>query len=122
MSALSRFVPLLGAATLVCAGILQISAWKERQLDCCRSPPRRRPGADAAGAWRHGLRLGLRCFTCCAPLTAALLVTGVMDLVAMAAATAAISLERLAPRGVRFARLSGFLLIGAGVALLSRAG
>jgi predicted metal-binding membrane protein len=119
MSTLSRLVPLLSAAILVCAGLLQLSAWKERQLHCCRSE--RRPVTGAAETWRYGLRLGLRCVACCAPLTAALLVLGVMDIAAMTAATAAISLERLAPRGARFARLSGILLIGAGLALLLRA-
>jgi predicted metal-binding membrane protein len=67
------------------------------------------------------LALGLRCCACCAPLTAALLVVGVMDLGAMAAATAAISLERLAPRGPALARISGVLLGLAGFAALIRA-
>ena len=97
---------------------------------CCSSAHGRRdssiaagPGGDVAAttpaaAWRHGLALGLRCCACCAPLTAALLVAGVMDLRAMAAATVAISLERLAPRGRAFARLCGVLLLGAGLTIL----
>jgi len=117
VNALARAVPALAGAALCIAGILQLSTWKARQLDCCRS---RRPGPSTtpAAAWRHGLALGLRCCACCAPLTAALLVAGVMDLGAMAAATAAISLERLAPRGRTFARLSGALLLGAGLTIL----
>lgn len=117
---IARLLPVLAATTLVFAGALQLGAWKKRQLDCCSSLGRPRRIADAAAAWRHGMALGLRCVACCAPLTAALLVAGVMDLGAMAAATAAITLERLAPRGWRFARLSGVLLMGAGALALLR--
>jgi len=115
VATLSRMVPALAAAALMGAGFLQLSAWKQRQLDCCGSLGRRQRIAGAADAWRHGAALGLRCCACCAPLTAALLVVGVMDLGAMAAATAAIALERRAVRGARLARLSGVLLVGAGV-------
>jgi len=121
MPALARIVPEMAAATLAVAGIVQLSAWKARQLDCCRSAP---PCAmTTRGGWRRGITLGLRCCACCAPLTAALLVAGVMDLGAMACATAAISLERLAPRGRAIARVSGALLIAAaGTALLRPVG
>lgn len=115
--ALARAIPALAGAALCIAGILQLSQWKVRQLDCCRAP-RRGAATTAATAWRRGLALGLRCCACCAPLTAALLVAGVMDLGAMAAATVAISLERLAPRGRACARLSGALLLGAGLTIL----
>jgi predicted metal-binding membrane protein len=118
--ALARWVPALGGVALVIAGLLQLSAWKSRQLDCCRAP-RRRPATTARAAWRQGVALGLRCCACCAPLTAALLVVGVMDLGAMAAATAAISLERLAPRGHAAARISGVMLAIVGIAALVHA-
>ena len=72
-------------------------------------------------AWRHGFDLGLKCCACCAPLTAMLLVVGVMDLGAMAAASVAIALERLVPRGRRIARASGILLFGAGLTMLAGA-
>jgi len=118
--ALARLVPALAGVALAGAGVLQLSAWKRRQLDCCGSLGRRRRIAGTRAAWRHGIALGLRCCACCAPLTAALLVVGVMDLGAMAAATAAIALERLAPRGPRFARLTGVLLLGAAAVWLLR--
>ena len=117
--ALARLVPALGGVALVIAGLLQLSAWKSRQLDCCRAP-RRRAATTARAAWRQGVALGLRCCACCAPLTTALLVVGVMDLGAMAAATAAISLERLAPRGHAAARACGALLALTGLAALLR--
>jgi predicted metal-binding membrane protein len=49
------------------------------------------------------------------------LVMGVMDLRAMAIATAAITLERLAPAGERMARAIGVVTIGAGSFLIARA-
>jgi predicted metal-binding membrane protein len=117
---LARIVPALAGVALLITGILQASAWKARQLECCRAP-RRRGAAAPVAAWRYGFTLGVRCCACCAPLTAALLVTGVMNLGAMAAATVAISLERLAPRGRMIARLSGALLAGTGLCTLVRA-
>ena len=77
--------------------------------------------ADAGTAWRHGLRLGLHCGYCCAGLTAILLVTGIMDLHAMAVVTAAITAERIAPTGKRAARATGAIAVGAGLFLLARA-
>jgi predicted metal-binding membrane protein len=52
---------------------------------------------------------------------AVLLVAGVMDLRAMAAVTAAITLERLAPGGERVARAIGAVLIAAGLLAIARA-
>ncbi len=52
---------------------------------------------------------------------AILLVTGVMDLRAMAVVTAAITVERLAPAGERVARAVGVLVVGAGYFLIARA-
>jgi len=77
--------------------------------------------ADACTAWRHGLRLGLHCSTCCAGLSAILLVMGVMDLRVMAAVTAAITIERLAPAGERVARGIGVVVLVAGLVLIVRA-
>src|SRR5436190_2116673 len=94
--ALARAVPLAIGLIVVAAGALQFSAWKTRQLACCREVPRRGLQADAGTALRHGLRLGLRCSYCCAGLTAVLLVIGIMDLRAMAVVTGAIVAERLA--------------------------
>jgi len=117
----ARAVPLASGAVVLMAGALQLTAWKARQLACCRDLPRRGLAADAGTAWRHGLRLGVRCSACCAGPTAVLLVVGVMDLRAMVAAAAAITAERLAPAGERVARAIGALTVGAGVLLVVRA-
>jgi predicted metal-binding membrane protein len=52
---------------------------------------------------------------------AVLLVIGVMDLRAMAAVVAAMTLERLAPDGERAARAIGFVVVIAGLCLIARA-
>ena len=112
----------VGVVVLV-AGALQFTAWKTHHLACCREAPDgiRTLPRDAATAWRYGLRLGLHCSYCCAGLTAVLLVTGVMDLRAMAVVTAAITAERLAPAGERVARTIGIVVVGVGLLLIARA-
>ena len=67
-----------------------------------------------SAAWRLGLRLGLYCGHCCFGLMAILLGIGVMDLRAMAAVAAAITVERLAPAGERVAQTIGAVVVGAG--------
>jgi predicted metal-binding membrane protein len=121
--ALARAVPIAVGAVVLIAGGLQFTAWKAHQLACCREA-RGASGtlsADAGTAWRHGLRLGLHCSYCCAGLTAILLVIGVMDLRVMVVITTAITLERLAPAAERVARITGAVVIGAGLFLIAQA-
>lgn len=117
--ALARAMPMLAGVVVLCAGALQFTAWKARQLACCRYAPAM--PADTGAAWRYGLRLGLHCSYCCAGLTASLLAVGVMDLRVMAAVTAAITAERLAPAGARVAKGIGVVTVNAGVLLIARA-
>jgi len=121
--ALARATPLAAGAVVLVAGAMQFTAWKARQLACCRQVPARDRTlrADAGTALRHGLRIGLQCSHCCAGLTAILLVIGVMDLRAMAGVTAAITLERLAPASETAARAIGIVIIVAGFLLITRA-
>jgi predicted metal-binding membrane protein len=123
LPALARAVPIAIGVVVLVAGALQFTSWKAHQLACCRvAPGCGRPlPADAGTAWRRGLHHGLHCGTCCAGLTAVLLVTGIMDLGAMAAVTAAITVERLAPAGERVARAIGVVVVGAGLVLIARA-
>lgn len=114
---ISRAVPVAAGITILLAGSLQFTAWKVRHLSCCRQGPAcdcTLP-ADAAGAWRQGLRFGLHCSQCCAGLMAILLVIGVMNLYAMVIVTAAITLERLTPAPARVARVIGIAGIGTGL-------
>ena len=119
----SRAVPAATGVVVLIAGAVQFTKWKANRLACCREA-HMHGGAlapDARTAWRHGLRLGVDCAYCCAGLTLVLLVLGVMDLGVMAAVTAAISAERLLPRGGRVARAVGYVVLGEGVILIARA-
>ncbi|MBC8747582.1 MULTISPECIES: DUF2182 domain-containing protein [Paraburkholderia] len=117
--ALARLVPLAVSVIILLAGALQFSTWKARRLACCRATPSLT--ADAASAWRYGLRVGIDCAGCCGGLTAILLVAGMTDLRLMAAVTAAITAERVAPTGARVARAIGAMAVGGAGLLLIRA-
>ena len=121
--ALAHAVPVAAGVAVLIAGTLQFTAWKARHLACCREVPGggRMLPACAGTAWLHGLRLGLHCTCSCAGLMAILLVTGIMDLRAMAVVTAAMTAERLAPAGERVARAIGAVAVAAGLLLIVRA-
>jgi predicted metal-binding membrane protein len=121
--AAARVVPIAVGVVVLLAGAFQFTGWKAHHLLCCREAPGRGHTlpADAGTAWRYGLHLGLHCSSSSAGLTAILLVIGVMDLRVMAAVTAAITLERLAPDGERVAQAIGAVVIGAASLLIARA-
>jgi predicted metal-binding membrane protein len=99
---LQPLLPALTGAALLVAGVVQLSSWKTRQLARCRDEAVCSPGPTALGAWRHGLRLGARCVLSCGNLMLALLALGMMNPLAMAAVTLAVTTERL-PRPPRLA-------------------
>ncbi|MCR4466411.1 DUF2182 domain-containing protein [Burkholderia sp. SCN-KJ] len=123
LPALAATVPFAAGAIVLGAGVLQFSGWKARRLACCRHAPddacAPRAAARAAVAWRYGVRTALRCGACCGNLMAVALTAGMMDLRVMAVVTVAIAAERLAPAGVRVARLVGGVAIGAGAAMIA---
>jgi predicted metal-binding membrane protein len=120
---LARAVPMAAGGVVLMAGSLQLTAWKARQLACCREAPGRGGSLPASVrmAWRHGLRLGQHCSHSSFGLMAILLVIGVMNIGVMAAVAAAITIERLAPAGERVARATGVAIIGVGLYLIARA-
>jgi predicted metal-binding membrane protein len=119
--ALAHGVPIAVGVVFLIAGAFQFTVWKAHHLACCRESPLAAPmlATNLANAWQYGLRLGLHCSCGCAGLTAILLVSGVMDLRAMAAVTTAITLERLVPAGERAARAIGAVVIAAGLLLVA---
>jgi predicted metal-binding membrane protein len=121
--ALARAVPTAVGVVVLLAGALQFTSWKMRHLVYCReaSDHGLTLAANAAGSWRHGIRLGFRCLFACANLTVILLVVGVMDLRAMGIVTIAITAERLVHPGEGAARAAGFVAAGAGLILIARA-
>jgi predicted metal-binding membrane protein len=121
---LSAASPRFGGALLALAGLYQLSPWKNACLDHCRAPAgffaaHWRPGGW--GAFRMGLSHGLYCLGCCGLLMGLLFVGGVMNLLWVAALTAFVLIEKLAPHGARVARLSGVALLAAAAAQLATA-
>jgi predicted metal-binding membrane protein len=118
----AHWLPIAAGVVLLAAGGVQLTAWKARQLAHCRegSGCGGPPMVNALGAWRHGLRLGVRCSLCCGSLMLALLVIGMLDLVAMAAVTLAIAAERLAPAPLRVARVAGVAIVVGGLLTIAR--
>jgi len=117
----ARWLPGAAGVALLLAGAAQLTGWKARQLALCRgggAECRLTPGA--AGAFRHGLALGIRCGRSCGPLMLTLLVVGMMEPLPMAAVTLAITAERLAPAPMRFIRLAGLAILVTGVVTMAR--
>jgi predicted metal-binding membrane protein len=103
------------AAFLVIAGVYQWTPWKRACLANCQSPLAflmRRWRSGAWGAFRMGAEHGVSCVGCCWALMLLLFAGGVMNLAVIAALTAFVAFEKLAPVGVLSARVSGALLIG----------
>jgi len=117
-----QWLPGAAAVTLLLAGIAQLTTWKARQLALCRGEPGDdcHLGATGSSAFRHGLELGLGCSRSCGPLMLALLVTGMMEPLAMAAVTLAITAERLAPAPLRVVRAVGLAMLVGGVVTMAR--
>jgi predicted metal-binding membrane protein len=104
----------LSASVLAAAGLYQLSPLKQACLTQCRAPVQFlvrhwRPGR--MGALLLGVRHGAYCVGCCWLLMALLFVGGVMNLVWIAALTAFVLVEKLAPSGAAIGRWSGGLLL-----------
>lgn len=103
-----------GGLVLVAAGIFQWTPWKRACLSHCRSPlsflmSGWREGTR--GAFSMGLRHGTYCLGCCWILMALLFVVGVMNLMWVAALTAFVMAEKIAPAGQQIARVAGVALV-----------
>jgi predicted metal-binding membrane protein len=114
--------PIAVGVILLLAGGVQFTSWKARQLALWREGPARGclPAPSVLGAWRYGLRLGVRCSHSCGSLMLALLAIGMMNLVAMAVVTLVIFAERLAPAPLRVARVAGAVIVVVGVLTIAR--
>jgi predicted metal-binding membrane protein len=110
-----------GAVFLVVAGVYQWTPWKRACLATCQSPLAflmRRWRGGGWGAFRMGAEHGAYCVGCCWALMLLLFAGGVMNLTVIAALTAFVAFEKLAPIGVQSTRVSGALLIGVAVWLI----
>ena len=117
-----QWLPVGAGVVLLVAGGVQFTSWKALKLALCRegSGCDCPPAPNALSAWRHGLRLGVRCSLCCGSLMLTLLAIGMMDLVAIAAVMVAISAERLAPAPLRVARVAGVAIVVVGLLTIAR--
>ena len=114
-----------GAVFLVVAGVYQWTSWKQACLTSCQSPLAflmRRWRSGAWGAFRTGVEHGAYCVGCCWALMLLLFAGGVMNLTVIAALTAFVAFEKLAPAGVQSRRVSGALLIGVAAWMIAQAG
>ena len=107
----------MAAILLLIAGGYQLTPLKHACLRACQSPlgflmSRWRSGSS--GAFRMGLEHGAYCVGCCWALMLLLFAGGVMNLTVIAALTAFVAFEKLAPLGLHGARVSGVLLMAAG--------
>jgi predicted metal-binding membrane protein len=106
-----------GGVLLIVAGVYQLTPWKRACLVACQSPLAflmRRWRSGPWGAFRMGAEHGTHCVGCCWALMLLLFAGGVMNLAVIAALTALVAFEKLAPAGPASARISGALLIGFG--------
>jgi predicted metal-binding membrane protein len=113
----------LVGGTLVAAALFQLTPLKEMCLQHCRSPlsffmaqtssMRTRPAAMRAGVGH-----GLYCLGCCWALMAILVVLGGMQLAWALGLAAIITVEKLAPWGAAFSRVTSAAALGLGVAVL----
>jgi predicted metal-binding membrane protein len=101
-----------GGGLVLIAGAYQFTPWKRKCLECCRSP------VDHTGAFQTGLRNGLSCLGCCWALMLLLFVGGVMNLWWISVLTIFVVLEKLTPHWRQGTRLSGVLLLAAGIWIL----
>jgi predicted metal-binding membrane protein len=105
-------------ATLLLAGVWQLTPWKAACLQQCRTPlsfimQRWRTGTS--GALRMGLEHGAYCLGCCWALMLLLFAGGVMNLTIIVGLTTIVLIEKISPFGVVVSRVLGVALISAGV-------
>jgi predicted metal-binding membrane protein len=103
--------------------VYQLTPIKHACLRMCQSPlgflmSRWRGGWS--GAFRTGLEHGAYCVGCCWALMLLLFAGGVMNLIVIAALTVFVAFEKLVPIGPHGARISGGLLIAAGLWMVIR--
>jgi predicted metal-binding membrane protein len=120
---LSRWIPAAAGASLVLAGIWQLTPLKQSCLRHCRAPLMFLGCAYRPGMWggfRVGLHHGAFCAACCWSLMLMQIVLGVMNLAVMACVAAIIATEKLWKRGPLLARLVGAVSIVVGIVLVVR--
>ncbi|MFF4213590.1 DUF2182 domain-containing protein [Streptomyces sp. NPDC001796] len=112
----------VAAAVFAVNGVYQLTPVKERCLARCRSPIglvlRYTSHPGAARDLRAGAHHGAFCLGCCWSLMALLAAFGMMNLWAMVGLAAVLTTEKLAPAGLRTARVVGMTSIALAIAVV----
>ncbi len=113
--------PVLSGVLLLAAGIYQLTPMQYNLLKRCRQPLqflRLNWREGTGGAFVMGLEHGAYCLGCCFVLMGLLFFGGVMNLLLLAALTVFVLFEKALPYGNIAGRVSGPLMIAAGVYVL----
>jgi predicted metal-binding membrane protein len=113
-SSAGRYV---AGASVVAAGLYQLTAAKHRWLARC-TVPLHSSSEGISSALRVGTEHGVCCVACCGTLMAALYALGMMSITWMAVVTVLIVTERLVPRPALAVHAVAAVLVVLGVALV----
>lgn len=105
------------AATLVAAGVYQLTPLKSACLRRCRSPVSFLLERWGRNPFRLGVEHGAYCVGCCWALMAVLVVASAMGLGWAAAIALVVFAEKVLPAGALTARIASAILIALGVAV-----
>jgi predicted metal-binding membrane protein len=118
------WLPRLGGAVVVVAGVYQLTPLKNACLRACRSPLSfvlsHDFGGGAKAAARAGMSHGAFCLGCCWALMAVLAVVGLMNLAWMAVFAVMFFLEKNWVQGVLLSRVAGVACVVLGATVLVR--
>jgi predicted metal-binding membrane protein len=121
---ISAWLPRLGGAVVVVAGVYQFTPLKNVCLKACRSPLgfmlTHDFGGGAPAAARAGISHGLYCLGCCWALMAVLAVVGLMNVAWMAVIAIVFFLEKNWRHGVLLSRVSGAICVIIGAAVIAQ--
>jgi predicted metal-binding membrane protein len=120
------WLPRIGGAVLVVAGLYQLTPLKQACLRACRSPlgfiVSHDFGGGSPAAARAGLSHGLFCLGCCWALMAVLAVVGLMNLAWMAILAAVFFIEKTWRRGVALSQIVGVACLLGGIVVVLQPG
>jgi predicted metal-binding membrane protein len=118
------WLPRLGGAIVLLAGIYQLTPLKNACLRACRSPLdfilSHDFGVGISAAARTGFSHGLQCLGSCWPLMAVLAVLGLMNLASMAVFAVVFVLEKTWRYGIRLSQLAGAACVILGLIVIIR--
>jgi predicted metal-binding membrane protein len=117
------WLPRIGGAVFILAGIYQFTPLKDTCLRACRTPLgfvlSHDFGGGPASAVRAGVSHGLYCLGCCWALMAVLAVLGLMNIAWMAVFAAVFFIEKNVRRGELLPRMIGAASVVGGLAVVA---